>query len=351
MYFDTTFRPSRRAVIAGVATGAAVFAVPMLRAQTKPEKALVRLSVGDKSSLYHLPLTIAERMGFFAASDLDVQITDFGSGAAALQALLSGRADVCAGTFKHTISLQSRHQYCTSFVLEGRAPQVVVGVSLRNLPDYKNLEDLRNKRIGVSALGATTHLAASLLMSRANLRPGDVTFVPVGLGDSAASALHTGLVDGIATLDPLITQLEQRGDVCVVLDTRTLKDTRALFGGPMPGGCLYAPEAFIRQRPRTTQALTDGIVRALKWLQTAGPGDIIKAVPPAYLRNDRALYVAAFQKVREAISPDGLVPDDGPATVLRVASGFEPDLASAHIELGRLFTNDFARRAKQRFEA
>lgn len=351
MVLETSFRPGRRALVASAALGVAGFSVPLLRAQTKPEKPLVRISVSERSSLYHLPLTIAERLGYFASAGLDVQIADYGTGAGALQALLSGRADVCAGTFKHTLSLQSRHQYYTSFVLEGRAPQVVVGVSLRSLPDYRGIEDLRNRRIGVSTLGATTHLAASLLLSRGNLRAADVTFVPVGLGDSAASALHSGTVDALATLDPLITQLEQKGDVCVVIDTRTLKDTRALFGGPVPAGCLYAPEAFPRQRPRTTQALADGVVRALKWLQTAGPGDILKAVPPAYLRDDRALYLAAFQKVREAISPDGLVPEDGPATVLRVASGFEPELAAAHIELNRVFTNDFARRAKQRFEA
>ncbi|MCZ2496667.1 transporter substrate-binding domain-containing protein [Xylophilus sp. Kf1] len=351
MVSDTFHRPGRRAFIAGGALGVAGFSVPLLRAQTKVEKGPVRISVSERSSLYHLPLTIAERMGYFAAAGLDVQISDHGTGAGALQALMSGRADVCAGTFKHTISLQSRHQYVTSFVLEGRAPQVVVGVSLRSVPGYRGIEDLRNKRIGVSTLGGTTHLAASLLLARGQLRASDVTFVPVGLGASAAVALRSGAVDALATLDPLITQLEQRGEVCVVIDTRTLKDTQALFGGPVPAGCLYAPEAFLTQRARTTQALADGVVRALKWLQTAGPGDILKAVPPAYLQNDRALYLAAFQKVREALSPDGLVPEDGPATVLRAAAGFEPELASAHIDLSRVYTNDFARQARQRLEA
>ena len=345
------FRPGRRAFATTAAVAAAGFSVPLLWAQAKPEKTAVRISVGEKASLYHLPLTVAERLGYFSAAGLQVQIDDYGSGAAALQALLSGRADVCAGAFKHTLSLQSRRQYCTAFVVEGRAPQVVTAVSLRGLPDYRSIEDLRSRRIGVSALGATTHLAASLVLSRGNLHAGDVTYVPVGLGASAAQALQKGQIDALATLDPLVTRLEQKGDVCVISDTRTLKETTAVFGGPMPAGCLYAPEAFLRQSPRTTQAITDAMVRALKWLQTASPGDILKTVPPHYLDGDRTLYVAAFQKVREAISPDGLVPDDGPATVLRAAAGFEPELASAHIETRRLYTNDFARRAKQRYEA
>ncbi|QHI96938.1 ABC transporter substrate-binding protein [Xylophilus rhododendri] len=347
-----SFRPSRRLFTAGAALAGVGLGVPLLlRAQDRIERPALRICVGEKASFYHLPLSIAERLGYFAAAGLQVQIDDYGSGAAALQALLSGRADVCAGAFKHTLSLQSRHQYCTAFVLEGRAPQVVTGVSLRSLPDYKQLEDLRNRRIGVSALGATTHLAATLVVARANLRPSDVSFVPVGLGASAAQAVRSGQVDAIVTLDPLITQLEQKGEVCVVSDTRTLKDTKSLFGGPMPAGCLYAPEAFLRQAPHTTQALADAMVRALKWLQTASPGDILKTVPPPYLQNDRALYLAAFQKLREAISPDGLIPEEGAATVLRAAAGFEPELAQAHLETGRLFTNEFARRAKQRYEA
>ncbi len=351
MVLPVSFRPGRRIFVAGAALGAASFAVPLLRAQTKPEKTAIRISVGDKSSLYHLPLTIAERLGYFGAAGLQVSIDDYGTGAAALQALLSGRADVCAGAFKHTLSLQSRHRYCTAFVLEGRAPQVVTAVSLRGLPDYRNIDDLRGKRIGVSALGATTHLAASLVLARAGLRPTDVTYLPVGLGAPAAQAIQTGQVDALASLDPLVTRLEQRGDVCVISDTRTMKETAAVFGGPMPAGCLYAPELFLRLSPHTTQALTDAMVRALKWLQTASAGDILKTVPAHYLDGDRALYLAAFQKVREAISPDGLVPDDGAATVLRAAAGFEHELAAAHVDTRRLYTNEFARRAKQRYEA
>lgn len=345
------FRPGRRVFTAGALVTAASLGMPMLGAQAKPEKPAVRISVGDRSSLYHLPLCIAERLDYFADAGLQVQIDDYGSAAAALHALLSGRADVSAGAYKHMLNLQTRKQFYTAFVVEGRAPQVVTAVALRQMPHYRRIEDLRGRRIGVSALGATTHLAAGLVLARGNLRPDDVTFVPVGLGEPAADALLSGRLDAIATFDPVITRLEQRGEVRVISDTRTLKDTQAIFGGPMPAGCLYAPEAFLQRKPQTTQALADAMVRALKWLQTASPGDLVKTLPGHYLQDDRALYLAAFEKVREALSPDGLVPEDGPATALRVASSFEPELAAAHIDVRRTFTNSFAQRAKQRFEA
>ena len=119
----------------------------------------------------------------------------------------------------------------------------------------------------------------------------------------------------------------------------------------MPAACLYASAEFIQKHPNTCQALTNAIVHGLKWLQTAGPGDIIKTVPETYLLGDRALYLASFDKVREAIAIDGLVPAEGPRTALTAIASFDPSVKAEKIDLAKLYTNDFARRAKDRFKA
>jgi len=124
-----------------------------------------------------------------------------------------------------------------------------------------------------------------------------------------------------------------------------------VFGGPMPASCLYAPLEFVRKNPNTCQALAHAVVHGLKWLQTAGPGDIIKTVPESYLLGDRAVYLAAFSKVRESFSLDGLMPDDGPRTALRALAGFDPTVKEDKIRLSRTFTNEFAQQAKDRFKA
>ena len=79
----------------------------------------------------------------------------------------------------------------------------------------------------------------------------------------------------------------------------------------MPAGCLYAPQPFIDKNPATTQALTNAIVRANKWIQAAGPGDVIKTVPESYLLGDRAVYIDAFLAAKGALSPDGMIPEAG----------------------------------------
>lgn len=342
---------SRRSFNAGVVLAAAALAAPALHAQARPERSRVAIAVGGKASLYYLPLTITQQLGFFKAEGLDVEISDFAGGARALQAVLNGAADVVSGAYEHTLNLQNRGQFFQAFVLQGRAPQIVLGVSTRTMPGFRTVHELKGRRIGVTSIGSSTDMLARLVLSRYGLRAEDVHLVDVGTAAAALAVMRSGQIDAISNIDPLMTMLEQKGDVRIITDTRTLRGTQALFGGPMPGACLYAPQEFIQKHPNTTQALTNAIVHGLKWLQTAGPSDLIKAVPEPYLLGDRGLYLAAFNKVREALAIDGLFPEDGGRTALRALSSFDASFKAARIDLERTVTNQFALRAKARYKA
>ena len=74
------------------------------------EKPKLTIGVGGKPLIYYLPLTIAERNGYFKAEGLEVEILDFPGGAKALQALLGGSVDIVSGAYEHTISQQAKGQ-------------------------------------------------------------------------------------------------------------------------------------------------------------------------------------------------------------------------------------------------
>jgi NitT/TauT family transport system substrate-binding protein len=324
------FTVNRRTFASAAALGAASLAFPALRAQGKLEKTKIALAVGGKAAFYYLPLTISEQLGYFKAEGLDVEISDFAGGARALQAVVGGSADVVSGAYEHTINLQSKNQMFQAFVLQGRAPQIA---------------------FGVSAPGSSTNMMANLVLSRAGLKPSDVSFIGVGTAAGALAALRSGQIDAMSNTDPVMTMLEQKGEVKIISDTRTLKGTVDVFGGPMPAACLYAPLDFIQKNPNTCQALANAIVHGLKWLQTAGPGDIIKTVPENYLLGDRGLYLASFNKVRDAIALDGLIPEEGARTALKALASFDPSIKADRIVLAKTYTNEFARRAKDKFKA
>jgi NitT/TauT family transport system substrate-binding protein len=342
---------NRRTFTTAAALAVASIASPMVRAQGRLEKPKISLAVGGKAAFYYLPLTISEQLGYFKDEGLDVEISDFAGGAKALQALVGGSADVVSGAFEHTINMQARNQFIEAFVLQGRAPQIALGVSTKNVPHYKSLADLKGKKIGVSAPGSSTNMVANLVLSRAGIKASDVSYVGVGTAAGALAALRSGQIDAMSNTDPVMTMLEQKGDVKIVSDTRTLKGTQEVFGGPMPAACLYAPTEFVQKNPNTCQALANAIVHGLKWLQTAGPSDIIKTVPEGYLLGDRALYLASFNKIREAIALDGIIPEEGARTALRALASFEPSVKAEKIALSKTYTNEFARRAKEKFKA
>ncbi|MDB5944887.1 MAG: transporter substrate-binding protein [Ramlibacter sp.] len=342
---------SRRTFASATVLAAAGVAAPAVWSQARPEKSRISIAVGGKASFYYLPLTISEQLGYFKAEGVDVEISDFAGGSRALQALVGGSADVVSGAYEHTINMQSKNQFIQSFVLQGRAPQIAMGVSVKAMPNYRTPADLRGKKIGVSAPGSSTNMVANLVLSRAGLKASDVSFVGVGTAAGALTALRSGQIDAMSNIDPVMTMLEQKGDVKIISDTRTLKGTNDVFGGPMPAACFYTHAEFVQKNPNTCQALANAIVHGLKWLQTAGPSDIIKTVPESYLLGDRALYLASFNKVREAISLDGVLPDEGTRTALRALASFDPSVKADRIALGKTYTNDFAHRAKDKFKA
>ncbi len=333
-------RCNRRFFSSATAALAAAVAAPALRAQPRLETNRLTLAVAAKSAFQFLPLVIAEQLGYFRAQGLELEFGDFAAGS----------ADVTWAAYQQVISLQSRGQRFQSFALLGRAPGIALGVSHRTVPHYRSLANLVGRKIGISASGSLSHLLASTALIRSGLKPADVVFAVVGSGSAALAALRSGQIDAICSTEPVITALEQKGEVRIVADSRTLKGTLELFGGPMPAACLYATLDFVEKHPNTLQALTNAVVHGMKWLQTAGPSDIIRTVPEAYLLGDRALYLAALDKVREAISPDGLMPEEGPATVLKALAAFDASIKVDKIELSRSYSNEFAKRVRDPFK-
>jgi len=321
----------------------------LVGAQGALEKKDVHIAVGGKASLYYLPLTIAEQLGYFKDEGLTLKISDFAGGSQALRAVIGGSAEVVSGAYEHTLNMQAKGQFLQCFVQQGRAPQIAIGISAAKAKTYKSPKDFKGLKVGVSAPGSSTHMIVNHFISTGGLKPSDISVIGVGLGATAIAALKSGQIDAVSNTDPVMTKLEQDGDVKIVADTRTLKGTEQVLGGPMPAGCLYAPVEFIRKNPNTVQALTNAIVRADKWIHSASPQGVLRTVPETYLLGDKALYLFSFRKVREAISPDGVISDAGAKTALKVIPTFNPEVKAKEIKLELTYTNEFVKKANAKY--
>jgi NitT/TauT family transport system substrate-binding protein len=316
---------------------------------TRAPFARVQLAVENRSAFCYLPLTIAERLGYFATEGLDVQVRELPEPGHALQALLNGSVQVLSGPYSASITARARGQSFPSIVVQGRTPQLVLGVSRKSMAGFRDLRDLRGRKLAVTAMGSAGHRMILTLMANARMEANAVQLVPLSSPTAALANFRNGLVDAMCYTDPVITQLEQDGALRVVADTRTVRGNAEVFGGPMPAGCLSVSTDYLTNHGAECQAMVDAMVRALKWLQTAGPSDINKTVPEGYFQGDRALYLAAFSRAREAWTPDGLMPEGGPATMARVLSRLGEAPASLKVDLSQTYTNVLALKAKARF--
>jgi NitT/TauT family transport system substrate-binding protein len=314
------------------------------------EKPRITIAVGGKASLYYLPLTIAEQLGYFRDEGLQVDIVDFAGGAKALQAMMGGGADVVSGGFDHVMVMRARGQNLRGFVLQGATPAISLGVARERAAQYRSPKDLKGMKIGVSAPGSSTHAFINHLLASVGLAPDDVSIIGVGTGPAAVAAMQAGYLDAIANIEPAITLLERTGTIKVVVETVSVRGAKAVFGSPLPSGSLYTRDEFIKANPNTVQALANAMVRALKWLKAATPDDVAKAVPAEYLIGDRALYLGAYRKNSESYSKDGMFPPAGAEAQLKVLSGFEQAVKDAPaLKAADAYTNEFVQKALAKY--
>lgn len=319
-------------------------------AAEKLEQPKVTIAVGGKTLFYYLPLTLAERLGYFKDEGLEVQIADFPGGAKALQAMVGGSADVVSGAYEHVVDMHAKGLEVQEFVLQDNYSGIVLGLAKAKAATYRSPKDLRGLKIGVTAPGSSTNIFVNALLARDGLAPDSVSIIGVGASSGAVAAVQKGQVEGISNLDPVITRLEKGGDIVTVVDTRTRQGMQEVYGGAYAAGCLYARTEFLRKNPNTAAALASAMVRALLFLKKSTVDQIIAAVPPEYYGDDKETYKAAFLKNKEGYSADGRMSIEAAEHVYKILDAFEPAVKGKKIDLKQTFDNRFVEAALRKHQ-
>jgi NitT/TauT family transport system substrate-binding protein len=322
-----------------------VFTAALQASAGQAEKAKLTIGVGGKPLLYYLPLTVAERKGFFKEEGLDVAVDELGGGSTSLKALLGGSVDAVAGAYEHTILMQAKGQAITAVIELDRFPGLALVVQRAQAEKFKSVKDLKGARIGVTAPGSSSNIFVNYLLEKSGLKPSDVSFIGVGGGAASVAQMEHGVIDAMANVDPVITKLEGDGQVVILADTRSESSSMEIFGGQDPGGVVYLKADFIKENPVTVQKLTNAFYKALRWLQAATPEQIGDLVPREYLLNDRALYLASVRNSKPMYSVDGDIPMNGMQNALNVLVQSNPGIEKTKIDLTKTFEDRFVKHA------
>src|SRR3982750_2228072 len=192
----------------------------------------VTIAIGGGACLCYLPTVLAKQLGEYDKAGLEVELVDLKGGSDALKAVLGGSADVVSGYFDHCVNLAAKKQELQAFVVYDRYPGLVLVVSPSHNGEIKSIKDLAGKKVGVSAPGSSTDFFLKYLLKKNGVDASGVAVIGVGLGATAVAAMQQGQIDAAVMLDPSVTVLQgSYPDLKILSDTRTQKDTLAVFGG------------------------------------------------------------------------------------------------------------------------
>jgi NitT/TauT family transport system substrate-binding protein len=301
----------------------------------------VRIAVGGQPQLIYLPLTLADRLGYYRDEGLVVAIQDFPGGARALQSLMGGSADVVCGYFDHTIQMAAEGRTLTAFVAMLRYPGFVAIVPAKPRKPIHAPADLRGAVVGVTAPGSASHFFLNYLLARSRIPENAVSVTGIGTSASAVAAVERNQVDAAIVVEPTFTLLSRRTpDLRVLADTRSAEGVRAVFGvDEFPAAVLYAPESWLKEHDQVARGLARAIVRTLEWIRTH-PKEIPDKVPE-FVGTDHEAYAEALEHVLPTYSTDGRLTMEGARSAREVLSLSIDKVRTAQIDLSRTFTNRF----------
>jgi len=219
-------------------------------------------------AFYYLPLTISEQFGGYFKGRRPGR-GRFPTLPAGRPARLAGRWSVApptwlSGAYEHTINMQSQRTSSSRLsCCRGRAPRrFAMGVSTKTMPHYKGRWRTSGAR-RIGCLGARivhqhggqpgASRAPAIKASDRELRLASARRLSALCGGCAR-----GQIDAMSNTDPVMTMLEQKGDVKDHQRTpaHPQRHPRFVSAGRWPAACLYAAgRVRAEKNPNTCQAL------------------------------------------------------------------------------------------------
>ena len=238
-----------------------------------------------------LPLLAAKEWGVFTANGLDMEIILMASSvvpAALMQGDIDYQAGVGPASVNATLSgVPSRAIWFSSDK---------ISYWLMARPQYKTLESLKSKKIAISGLGGTIHVAYLMALEKLGANPKDNVLVPIaGQQIQLLHSLESGFVDA-AILSPPVTFGAQRKGFNKVLDIGAMVE--------MAGGGLTALAKTIQERPAETKRVIRSLQLAKDEIRKskAKTLDLIVRI----LKMDKEAASETYDQFLTTLSPTGI---------------------------------------------
>jgi NitT/TauT family transport system substrate-binding protein len=306
----------------------------------------VKIMVGGLDKVIYLPAMLTQRLGYFKAEGLNVQLLSEPAGVQAETALVSGQVQGAVGFYDHTLDLQTKGKSVESVVQFSHAPGEVEVVSNKAARDLTSPKDFKGRKLGVTGLGSSTDFLTKYLAVKNGVQVNEFSPVAVGAGPTFIAALQKGAIDGGMTTDPTVATILDKKVGKVLIDMRTPEGSQKALGGPYPSSSLYMQTDWVNGHKDTVQKLVNAFVKTLKWMSTHSADEIAAKMPADYSQGSKTLYAQAIKSTLPMFTSDGVMPQGGPETVEKVLKSFNPNIKNAKVDLSKTYTTEFVEAVK-----
>ena len=186
---------------------AVTFAVLVMVASESSAQDKMRVGLSSVIGL-HSAMWVAETKGLFRKHGIDVEVIVTGQGGiTGVSALLAGDIQV----------VNSAGDVLVASTLRGADTVMIASVVNKGLqrlitkPDIKTPADLKNKRIGVTRIGAVSHSVLLMMLQRWKMSPNDVQVLQLGSSPSMLASMDKGGIEGAVVTIPSMFVAEDRG--------------------------------------------------------------------------------------------------------------------------------------------
>jgi NitT/TauT family transport system substrate-binding protein len=212
---------------------------------------LFRVALSTKDFGY-LPLYLGMRSGLFAQEGLEIQWLVVNSNVV-VTALLAGEIDV-AGIAGSSMRAAARGAPLkANFFPYDKSLFVFMGA-----PGIKRVQDLKGKVIGTTGPGATTEVAASIVLQNAGMDPKkDVTFMTIGGAETSITAMRSGIIQARAFNPDAAFIMKKQGftELAVLADM-----------GPWPWAGYSTSDTELTTRRDKVKRWTRAMVKSLQFM-------------------------------------------------------------------------------------
>jgi NitT/TauT family transport system substrate-binding protein len=191
-------------------------------------------------------------------------------------------------------------------------------------PEYKTIRDLKGKTLAVSTFGATSDVAARMMMKQGGVDPEkELKIIPLGVERARYAALKEGIVDVAVLSPPTDTDALRSG-------YRVLSRFHELFKLPFTGLGTHLKK--LKEKPDEVRRMTKALLRANRFVRSNREGTIQTMMD--WIKVDRESAAATYDSTWKIFSEDGGISESGLKLVIdqgREAMKIERPVANAEV--------------------